>query len=47
MVTINTSEKTKGRFKFLKLKISLKEGESISEDDFLIMFMDKFEGKKK
>jgi hypothetical protein len=45
-MTINTSEKTKERFKYLKLKVEFKEGESLSEDDFLIILMNKFEGKR-
>lgn len=47
MVTINISEQTKDRFKKLKLDFSAKEGKSFSEDEFEIILLDKFEGKKK
>ena len=46
MVTINVSEETKERFKKLKLQISAQKKESISEDNFLIQLLNKFEGLK-
>lgn len=47
MVTINISEKTKERFKKCKLEESAKQEKSISEDEFEIILLDKYGGKKK
>lgn len=47
MVTINISDKTKERFKKQKLEESAKQGKSISEDEFEIILLDKYEKKKK
>lgn len=46
MVTINVSDKTKERFKKIKLEESAKQGTSLSEDDIETMLLDKFENKK-
>lgn len=46
MATINISEETKERFKILKLNLQAEKAESISEDEFEIMLLDKLEGKK-
>lgn len=47
MTTINASTETKEKFKTLRLKEQAKENKTISEDDFMKILMDKFEGKKK
>lgn len=47
MVTINISAETKERFKKLKLEISVQKGESISEEEFENILLDKFQEKKK
>lgn len=46
MATINASDETKGKFKKIKLELSAQKGETISEEDFLNILLDKFEEKK-
>ena len=47
MATINVSEESKERFKELKLRLSAELKESISEDKFEMILLDKFEEKDK
>lgn len=47
MSTINISEKTKERFRLLKLKLIGDKKKSISEDELMIILLNKFEGKNK
>jgi len=47
MTTINLSRETKNRFRELRLKLSGKEGKSISEDEFEKVLLDNYEEKKK
>lgn len=47
MATINVSDKTKTRFKNIKISESAKRKKSISEDELQNILMDKFERGKK
>ena len=47
MVTINILKETKERFKKAKLKMSAQKEDSISEEEFVNILLDKFEGKKR
>ena len=48
MVTINVSDKTKKRFLRMKLDLSAKANDSISEDGLINLLLNKFEnGAKK
>ena len=46
MVTINVSQETKERFRIIKLKKCADDKKGYSEEDFVIILLDKFEGKK-
>jgi len=43
MATINLSEKTKKRFKLLKLKFQADKQKSVSENDFIEILLNRFE----
>lgn len=46
-MTINISEETKEKFKRLKLDVASQKKESISEDDLLVILIDKFQKEKR
>ena len=42
MVTINISDATKDKFKKLKLDVASHKGESVTEDELLVLLIDNF-----